>query len=381
MNTVIIDDFGASVESENNREAIERAVKSLENGGTVIVPRGVYLTSTVRLASNVTLYLSKGAILRAIPDASLYEANGYRDSFGKYTTSFLIAKDCENVGIDGEGMIDLSGEHFMIDFGNPDSEDPYKYGERISRPIFFDGCTNAFVRNIEIHDAPCWTVTFHNCTGATFENITVRNNPRIPHNDGVHISASRNVTVRNCDFVCGDDCVAITSLLDYSKNCRNITVSDCRMSSRSAALRIGHIASRVENVHAENLDIYDTNRGVAIFAGNGGSVKNVSIENVVSQTRIYGNWWGKGEPFVITNAGSDGEIANISINRFKAQSDSPSLIIGDSMKNISVENYSYAEMPSRYPELLKVAELQPNGLFEKIESTDGIVRCKAKRIK
>ncbi len=125
--------------------------------------------------------------------------------------------------------------------------------------------------------------------------------------------------------------------------------------------------------------IYDTNRCIAVFSGNSGSVRNVKIKNVTSRSRVYAGWWGKGEPFVVTNAGTTGKIANVSISGITAESDSPALIIGDGIENAEVENYHYTAVNSHHPELLEKAELLPNGLFEKADCVNGLVRCAAKK--
>lgn len=63
------------------------------------------------------------------------------------------------------------------------------------------------------------------------------------------------------------------------------------MSSRSAALRVGHSASRVQQVTAKSLRILHSNRGIAVFAGDGGQVTGLTVEKVDSQTHIFGGDW------------------------------------------------------------------------------------------
>jgi polygalacturonase len=59
-----ITDFGAT-ENELATKAIQQAVDAcfLAGGGTVIIPRGTFITGTVVLKSNVTIYLEPGALL------------------------------------------------------------------------------------------------------------------------------------------------------------------------------------------------------------------------------------------------------------------------------------------------------------------------------
>ena len=63
------------------------------------------------------------------------------------------------------------------------------------------------------------------------------------------------------------------------------------MSSRSAALRVGHSASRVQQVTAKSLRILHSNRGIVVVAGDGGQVTGLTVEKVDSQTHIFGGDW------------------------------------------------------------------------------------------
>ena len=67
--------------------AIDAAAK--HGGGTVLVPPGKYLSGTIHLKSNITLELSGGAVLTALPDAN----------------ALLDGRDLNHVAIQGFGTI------------------------------------------------------------------------------------------------------------------------------------------------------------------------------------------------------------------------------------------------------------------------------------
>lgn len=332
-------DFGANIGNRDNASYIQKAVDSLIYGGEVLIPTGIFYTSTFYLRSNISLRLEAGAVLKAVEDAGCYASNGLFDSFGKETTSFLIARDCENITICGDGMIDLSGKCFL-DYEISQERKDF-YGEeraekstaipkmRITRPILFDHCCSVKVTGIKIQDSPCWTLTFHGSKNIRINNIEINNHPRTPHSDGIHLSGCDRVTIADCTMICGDDCIAITSLLDYSRECKNIVITNCVLSSSSAAIRIGHKESKVKNVLIENICITDTNRGIAIFAGEEGRVQNVKISHVTMDTHILTmEWWGRGEPIVICSANSTGVISNISICDVYAEAENKAVAVG-----------------------------------------------------
>lgn len=130
-NIIDVTKHGAKVEEcpVINTKAINEAIFEAHKmgGGTVYIPTGVYKTYTIRLLSNVNLYLEKGAEIRAAktdiknsyqkqvgeggnydePEVNLYA--GLQDHGHTYFANSLIyAKDAENIMIYGEGLINGS---------------------------------------------------------------------------------------------------------------------------------------------------------------------------------------------------------------------------------------------------------------------------------
>ncbi len=383
-----ITDFGATTESDDNAKYIQAGIDSLEKGGTLVVPAGEFVTGALSLKSDIHIILEAGAVIKAHKDINKYVMNGFYDSFGNETNSFITAYNCENITISGDGKIDMQGCAF-VDFEPSDSEQsmpselyqqtPAKPLNRPRRPILFSDCKNIRIRNIKIEDAPCWTITFHNSENIKINSVSVKNNPRIPHNDGLHFTACKKVIVNDCDFVCGDDCIAITSLFDYSLPTDGIIISNCHMSSRSAAIRVGHISSRVKNVVISNIVIENTNRGIAIFAGDDGCVENVKISNIIMETQLYhGGWWGKGEPIVICTYNSTGSAKKITFDGVFAKSENSVIVAGNNMSDIKFRDCSFDIDFDKYT--ADSYELSPNGLAERTVSQTEIVNISDTKI-
>jgi hypothetical protein len=136
------------------------------------------------------------------------------------------------------------------------------------------------------------------------------------------------------------------------------------MSSRSAAIRFGHLYSVVRNVKVHDIKILPSNRGISIFSGDDGLVENVHIYNIESETRIHaGGWWGKGEAMVICAADSTGRIENVTVNGLTATTENPIVVCGTdgNVKGVSIENARVRVREGKTNEFFRhKIDLQPN---------------------
>lgn len=363
-----------------NTKALQSAVDdcAAKGGGTVVIPAGTFLSGSVELKSHITLCLGPGAVLRGSDKMEDYPPTGFRHNELGETRSLLWAIDQSNIRLTGDGTIDLNDGAF-IDFSQYRSDPALASGvelderqrqetvasharPRPTQPIFFHRCERLLADGVTIRNAPCWTVTFSVCRDIQASHLRIANNLRTPNCDGLHFCGSKNVTVTDSIFSCGDDCIAITGITDWDEVAENYVIANCIMTSRSAALRLGHQASKVRNVAVNNLVIKDTNRGFAIFARDKGWVENVRIENVVMETQLFaGGWWGKGEPLVLCAAGS-GRIQDIAVSHVRAESENSILFAGqnNNIREVELRDWSLTLHYGRNRSLFKpLFELWP----------------------
>lgn len=337
-----------------NTQAFQSAVDACaaKGGGVVCVPPGVFLCGSVELKSHVTLHLGEGCVLRGSENLEDYPPIPFVHNELGAVRSLLWAMERTDLRITGCGSIDLVDRAF-IDFDQclTDSvigsgvaynerqrqESTAKHLARPTQPLFFHRCERLRIDGVTIRNAPCWTITASVSRDIKISHVTIDNNLRTPNCDGIHCCSSRDVIITDCVFSCGDDCIAVTGITDWDAISENIVIANCVMRSRSAAVRLGHQASKVRNVVVSNLVVNDTNRGLAIFAGKDGWVENVSISNLVLETRLFaGNWWGKGEPLVIS-ARENGRIAGVAVRQVMARSENGIVIAGEHVNIRDVE--------------------------------------------
>ncbi len=72
-NTYNILDFGAKNDTAfKNTAAIQAAINACAKGGTVLIPKGVFVSGALFLKSDMTLYIDKGAVLKGSTDTADY---------------------------------------------------------------------------------------------------------------------------------------------------------------------------------------------------------------------------------------------------------------------------------------------------------------------
>ena len=352
-------DYGASGDGKTlDTRAIQAAIDACaaQGGGTVSLPAGTYRSGTLELKSHIVFRLEPGAVLLGSGDLKDYRDNGFKHNEMRETTSLIYAIDQSDVRITGGGVIDLNDRPFMHwDRPRPAlpaaeaallsarqlKECVVQPAERPSQPIFFQNCRNLRLDDITVRNAPCWTISINSSRDIRIDHLLIDNNPVVPNNDGIHFCSSQDIVVSDCIIRTGDDCLAFSGITNWDGICERIVVTNCSLQAKSAAVRLGHLASKIRNAVFSNLVISDSNRGFAIQAGDGGWVENVQVSNVVMDTRIVcGEWWGKGEPLLIATSGS-GRISGVSFSHIRACSDNSIVVVGSrySISNIALQDW------------------------------------------
>jgi hypothetical protein len=367
--TFVITDYGAAGDAKTlNTVSINKALSACAKwgGGTVTIPPGTFRTGPIRMYANTTLHLEAGAVLKGSADLNDYIIGGKR--FG-----LISATNADNIAITGRGVIDGSGVKFMdmkktmAGSGNYGDFDPKftrqgreymdpKFGtadgpvipyERPGRLVAFSQCKNVLIRDVTITDAPLWTVHLDRCRDAVVTGVHIDNPLVVPNNDGIDLTSCSNVRISDCEISAGDDSIAISSVGDPRHyqilggdplgpgETENVTVTNCTLQSRSAALRVGYTGGDIKNCTFSNIVIRESNRGLLVNVRDDASVENVLFSNIVIQTRLHtGHWWGHAEPIQVSAVPNApdikklGEIKNVRFSNIIAESESGIVVWG-----------------------------------------------------
>ncbi len=362
---------GVTLDTTAVAAAIDACVK--QGGGTVYFGPGRYVIGTTQLYSHIRLELESGAVLVGSRDIHDYLPSppfGFARNYGLDTTGegtlmgMLIAKDAEDVSIEGHGILDGQSDAFMAmqtphaahDYRRESVRNPEKfeaamksleYGpvEPANRPgtlLVFFHCRNVHIHGIAIRNAPNWTIHLQDVNGAAISGFQIVNDLRVPNNDGIDCMQCRHVRISDCTIQAGDDDLAIV-------NSEDINVANCSLTSRSAAIRL-----ESTQIAAFTGLTMDTNRGIAIFAAGytgqpSRATENVVFSDIALRTRLIpGVWWGKAEPIYIAAqscptppADCGVRVRNVQFNNIEAETESGSLILGgrgSAIVNVGLNN-------------------------------------------
>lgn len=308
-NVYDITDFGASADSlADNAEAIQKAIDkcSADGGGTVVIPAGKsFMSGPFRLKSFVNLHLEPNSRIVANPDESVYQESAFRENRGE-GMMWISGKDIKNVSITGTGTIDGNGVAFM----GSELDDSYEL-----KPVTdFDprphvltllNAEKVNISDITIRNSAYWTIHLVGCLDVAITDISLLNNLKIRNGDGIDIDHSKKVRISGCYIESGDDCICLKNRREFEEygSCKDITVTNCIMTSRSCAVKIGsENMDSIANVLFSNCIIRDSNRGIGIQNRDEGTVTDVTFSDMHVDCRLYSDvWWGKSEPIYITS--------------------------------------------------------------------------------
>ena len=262
---------GTSLDTQAIQKAID--VCAAAGGGKVYLQGGTFLSGTLRLKSNVTLFVEAGATLLGstnladYPDITPEIIYLYRDRFTRY---LIYAEKEENICLAGRGVIDGQGIHF-----------PAKPGDDKGRPYIlrFSECKNVRVENLTFRDSARWLSHYLACENVTISGISI--DARIRENrDGMDIDSCQDVRISDCRINTGDDAIVLKATT--ARPCRRVTVTNCVLSSMASAFKLGTESNGgFEDITFSNSVIYDTGySGVAVEMVDGGALDRVTISNI-----------------------------------------------------------------------------------------------------
>lgn len=323
----------------SNTVAINNAIKALANlgGGTVIVPKGIWLTGPITLKSNINLHLEKGAFITFDKNPEEYPVilTDYEGQPRLRAVSPIHAFDEENIAITGDGVIDGNGHEwrplkkfkitnkqwesrkekspYFIEteeggiwyptktsyegclVGEPSLDDPDAIAKATPyydhyRPVMTNlvRCNKILIEGVTLQNSPAWNLHPLLCTNLTLRNAFIRNDSFAQNGDGLDLESCRFVDIYNVKFDVGDDAICMKS----GKNAiarkiavptEHVRIRDCVVYHGHGGFVVGSEMSRgIRDVVIENCLFIGTDTGIRFKSaiGRGGVVEDITIKDI-----------------------------------------------------------------------------------------------------
>ncbi|WP_226042618.1 glycoside hydrolase family 28 protein [Natrinema sp. DC36] len=303
---------GATGDGERrDTEVLQSALdEAAENGGTVRLPPGEYLSAPLVVGDDTTLQLDAGATLLFVRDYEAFPSAKSRwegwDQVGFHPC--LRVYEAENVEITGRGTIDGQGDYWWQFYEADESEIPDGLRERLAefsernekeddvssftlRPPLFQvyDSENVSVSGVTLKRSPFWNTHVVYSDNVTLHDVNVANPADAPNGDGIDIDSSQHVRISDSYINAGDDAICIKSGKNEEGRevgipAAQITVTNCTVEAGHGGVVIGsEMSGDVRDVTVSNCTFTNTDRGIRIKTqrDRGAVVEDLRFDTIV----------------------------------------------------------------------------------------------------
>jgi len=389
----VITDHGASKDSTKlNTTVIQSVIDKAENdgGGTIVIPKGVFLSGALFFKPNTKLQLLDGAKLKGSDNINDYPLIPSRMEGRSiyYYAALVNAFHVDGFGISGPGTIDGNGLKFWKYFwAYRDSMKQIGKSAtnlEVHRPrlLFIWGCNNVKIENVKLHNSGFWTTHLYQCNNVLIDNCDIRSPflpVKAPSTDGVDIDVCKGVTVRNSYFSVNDDAVCIKggkgwNAQDLRENgiVEDVLVENCTFGDSHGVLTLGSECIHAKNIVLSNckVDCDVPLLRLKMRPDTYQVFENISIENVTGRCRslIEMKPWTQFFTLEGSNAKPFAIVRNISVSNIKVKCSVVAELVGNPMDQVSNILLKNIEVEAKIPELktkytgIKVENVIVNGL-------------------
>lgn len=322
-----------------NTKAINKTIEvcAAAGGGTVLIPRGAYISGPIIMKSNINLHLEKAALVIFSPDFNQYPlvSSSFEGLDAARCQSPVVAENLLNIAITGNGILDGNGYYWRPLKRDKLSETEWKnhlkkYGGVLTedkktwyssekalkgfkennigtltpgkdlkdfegvkdflRPnmIRIFNCKHILLEDITFENSPAWTTHLMMSEHITIRNVKVKNPWFGTNTDALDLESCKNARVESCNFDTGDDGICIKSGRDEDGRKRglptkDIIVNNCTVYHAHGGFVIGsEMSGGANNIYVSNCSFIGSDIGLRFKTtrGRGGVVENIYADNI-----------------------------------------------------------------------------------------------------
>jgi hypothetical protein len=328
-----IKDYGATGnKSDNATPAIQKAIDAAAaaGGGVVYIPPGEFTSGTLNLRSHVDIYLESGSTLFASEDPKAFDSQKVNSK-----DALFFGDNLEDIAIGGHGTVEGQAKYFwapdtiersflhkklVVALGKSQMRSyPAGFPKRTIYPhlIWLGHAKDITISGVRFLHSPSWTFAFYDCQRLNIDNVYLYTSLKeAVWADGIDMNSCKEVSISNSTIMTGDDCIVfIADIAEWGPitPCEHITVTNCRLSSASAAIKFSEGNSLViRDILINNCTIFDSNRGITLQIADGGDISNVVISNLTMDLHRFDWFWA-----------GDGNAFNFEVHRQSEWNDEP----------------------------------------------------------
>ena len=304
-----------------NTEALQKVFNEAGDR-TVYFPNGRYLTGALTLNSGTELYLEEDAVIVGSADPNDYLPLVSSRSEGLHMHCYQSLINVGEIDPDGgcnardirirggsiigggiplmermeENAIEFTGDY--IDSLSEEELATFDRGVATingrlrGRLIEMRNTENVVISNVSLGKGPYWNVHFIYCDNVVVHGCNI--NTRGIHNgDGLNPDSSTNVTVFDCTFDTGDNCIAIKSGRNPEGNIlkrptKHVRIFDIKGAGGGIAIG-SELSGGCEDVLAWNLELSMSSSGFGIKTTRkrGGLIKDIHVyDSILTNIRL-----------------------------------------------------------------------------------------------
>ncbi|KAL2493452.1 putative polygalacturonase [Abeliophyllum distichum] len=331
-----INDFGAKGDGfTDDTKALEDVWKvacSLSSRAKIVIPAGNYylvrpIDFTGHCKSNVTLRIS-GTIVSP-RDPEIWE--------GLNIHRWLYFHGVKDLIIEGGGLIDGSGHEWWARSCKMNTSNHCTHAPTA---VTFHKCKNLKVRNLTIVSSPQMHMAFTACVRVAASRLSILAPADSPNTDGIHISASKHVSLKNIIISTGDDCISIVSNSSRIRM-KNIVCGPGHGIS-IGSLGKANSSAAVQDVRLDGAYLFNTENGLRIKTWQGGSgfARKITFQNVwmknVSNPIIIDQYYCDSSVHCL-NQTSSVSIDTVSFHHIRGTSATEVILLGSLRQKLRVD--------------------------------------------
>lgn len=251
-----------------NTKAIQAVIEecSQNGGGTLLIPKGIFLSGSLFLKPGVNIELQEGAVLKGSTDINDYPKilTRIEGHFEPWRAALINGDKVDHLRISGSGTLDGSGKPFWLEFYRRRTADNKTTNLNVERPrlTFIQNSKDVKISGITYLNSGFWNLHLYRCQNVTVEKCRFQApsgaipNDHAPSSDGIDIDSSQDITITGCYFSVGDDDIALKgskgplAMQDKdSPPVERIKIIDCVFEAGGGIMTCGSEATFVRDVH------------------------------------------------------------------------------------------------------------------------------------